>query len=149
MPEGWGGSGVIEIDRVKTPALAFACRRESEIRDFVPAGYFEFAATAQAEGGTFWMPAAPTAGPDSLSREGAQAVLEGARGFEESISAGRRVVDSCGRPPRLHDLPLLQKMCSARFGGVVIAIDTISDSQCRAGTSLQEHIREADGNSRW
>ena len=91
MPEGWGGSGVIEIDRVKTPALAFACRRESEIRDFVPAGYFEFAATAQAEGGTFWMRAAPTAGPDSLSREGAQAVLEGARSFAGSISgqAGR------------------------------------------------------------
>ena len=38
MPEGWGGSDVIDIKRVKTLAPALACRRKSEICDFVPVG---------------------------------------------------------------------------------------------------------------
>ena len=37
---GRGAGGVIGIGRVKTPTLAIACRREIEIREFVPAGIF-------------------------------------------------------------------------------------------------------------
>ena len=50
---GRGAEGVIGIGRVRTPTLAIACRREIEIREFVPVGYFEVVATAHAEGGAF------------------------------------------------------------------------------------------------
>ena len=56
---GRGSRGVIGIGRVKTPTLAIACRRELEIREFVPVGYFEVVATALAEGGEFKIRHAP------------------------------------------------------------------------------------------
>ena len=109
---GRGAEGVIGIGRVKTPTLAIACRREIEIREFVPAGYFEVVATAKAGGGSFRMRHAPK--PRILKREDARAVLDAARDFEGPL--GVRVEDKRQRPPRLHDLPSLQKLCSARFG---------------------------------
>ena len=109
---GRGADGVIGIGRVKTPTLAIACRREIEIRDFVPVGYFEVVATAHAEGGAFRMRHAPK--ERILERGKAQAVLAAAREFEGPL--GVRVEDRRQRPPRLHDLPSLQKLCSARFG---------------------------------
>src|SRR5450432_4532940 len=36
-----GARGVIGVGRVKTPTLAIVCKRELEIRDFVPVSYFE------------------------------------------------------------------------------------------------------------
>ena len=107
-----GGRGVIGIGRVKTPTLAIACRREIEIRDFVPVGYFEVAATAQADGGQFRMRHAPK--ERIVERGKAQTVLEAARDFEGPL--GVRVEDKRQRPPQLHDLPSLQKLCSTRFG---------------------------------
>ena len=109
---GRGADGVIGIGRVKTPTLAIACRREIEIRDFVPVGYFEVVATAEAEGGAFRMRHAPK--ERILERGKAQAVLAAAREFGGPL--GVRVEDKRQRPPRLHDLPSLQKLCSARFG---------------------------------
>ena len=50
---GRGARGVIGVGRVKTPTLAIACRRELEIRNFVPQAYFEVVATAIASGGQF------------------------------------------------------------------------------------------------
>ena len=44
---GCGAQGVIGVGRVKTPTLAIACKRELEIRDFVPVPYFEIAAAVQ------------------------------------------------------------------------------------------------------
>ena len=41
---GRGASGVVGVGRVKTPTLAIACKRELEIRDFVPGSYFEVVA---------------------------------------------------------------------------------------------------------
>ncbi|MFZ1833109.1 MAG: toprim domain-containing protein, partial [Pseudomonadales bacterium] len=38
---GKGARGVIGVGRVKTPTLAIVCRRELEIRNFVPTGFFE------------------------------------------------------------------------------------------------------------
>ena len=109
---GRGSRGVIGIGRVKTPTLAIACRRELEIRDFVPVGYFEVVATAHAEGGVFRMRHAPK--ERIVERAKAQAVAEAAREFEGPLEV--RVEDKRQRPPRLHDLPSLQKLCSSRFG---------------------------------
>ena len=109
---GRGARGVIGIGRVKTPTLAIACRRELEIRDFVPVGYFEVVAAAHAEGGEFRMRHAPK--ERIIERGKAEAVAEAAREFEGPL--GVRVEDKHQRPPRLHDLPSLQKLCSSRFG---------------------------------
>ncbi len=104
--------GVIGIGRVKTPTLAIAGRRELEIRDFVPMAYFEVAAAAHAEGGAFRMRHAPK--ECIVERGKAEAVAEAARDFE--VLLGVRVEEKRQRPPRLHDLPSLQKLCSTRFG---------------------------------
>ena len=109
---GRGARGVIGIGRVKTPTLAIACRRELEIRDFVPVGYFEVVAAAHADGGEFRMRHALK--ERIVERGKAEAVVEAARDFEGPL--GVRVEDKRQRPPRLHDLPSLQKLCSTRFG---------------------------------
>ena len=109
---GRSARGVIGVGRVKTPTLAIACKRELEIRDFVPVPYFEVAAAAHAGGGAFRMRHAPK--DRILKREDAEAVVKAARDFAGPL--GVRVEDKRQRPPRLHDLPSLQKLCSARFG---------------------------------
>ena len=109
---GRGARSVIGIGRVKTPTLAIACRRELEIREFVPEAYFEVVATAHAEGGTFRMRHAPK--ERILERGKAEAIVEAAREFTGPLSV--RVEDRRQRPPRLHDLPSLEKLCSTRFG---------------------------------
>ena len=109
---GRGSRGVIGVGRVKTPTLAIACRRELEIREFVPVEYFEVVATAHAEGSNFKMRHAPK--ERIVERAKAEAVVEAAREFEGPLSV--RVEDKRQRPPRLHDLPSLQKLCSSRFG---------------------------------
>ena len=109
---GRGSRSVIGVGRVKTPTLAIACRRELEIREFVPVAYFEVVATAHAEGGEFRMRHAPK--ERIVERSRAEAVAEAAREFEGPL--GVRVEDKRQRPPRLHDLPSLQKLCSSRFG---------------------------------
>ena len=109
---GRGARGVIGVGRVKTPTLAIVCKRELEIRDFVPQGYFEVVAAATVAGGQFQMRHAPQ--ERIVRREVAQAVVEAARGFEGAL--GVRVEDKRQGPPKLHDLPSLQKLCSSRFG---------------------------------
>ena len=109
---GRGTRGVIGVGRVKTPTLAIACKRELEIRDFVPGPYFEIVAAAHARAGAFRMRHAPK--ERILKRADAEAVATSARDFEGPL--GVRVEDKRQRPPRLHDLPSLQKLCSARFG---------------------------------
>ena len=109
---GRGARAVIGVGRVKTPTLAIACRRELEIRHFVPVRYFEVVARAHAGDGVFGMRHAPK--ERVLERARAQAVVEAARDFEGSLRV--RVESRRQRPPRLHDLPSLQKLASARFG---------------------------------
>ena len=46
---------MIGVGRVKTPTLAIVCKRELEIRNFVPIAYFEVVATAKVAGGQFQM----------------------------------------------------------------------------------------------
>ncbi len=109
---GRGAGAVIGVGRVKTPTLAIACRRELEIRDFVPVRYFEVVASAHAGEGVFRMRHASK--ERVVERARAHAVAEAARDFEGALRV--RVESRRQRPPRLHDLPSLQKLASARFG---------------------------------
>jgi DNA topoisomerase-3 len=109
---GKGARGVIGVGRVKTPTLAIVCKRELEIRDFAPTSYFEIVATAAVEGGEFKMRHAPR--DRILKREVAEAVVAAARDFEGPLDV--RVEDKRQGPPKLHDLPSLQKLCASRFG---------------------------------
>src|SRR6266404_2441680 len=109
---GRGARGVIGVGRVKTPTLAIVCKRELEIRNFVPVAYFEVVATAHVAGGQFRMRHAPQ--DRIVRREIAQNVVNAARGFGGPL--GVRVEEKRQGPPKLHDLPSLQKFCSSRFG---------------------------------
>ncbi len=135
-----GTRSVIGVGRVKTPTLAIVCRRELEIRDFVPQAYFEVVATAQAgvpdavaraDGPGIAVvpaddqPAAGDLGPGQfrmrhaprqrlLKREDAEAVAALAEGYAGPLCV--TVEDRRQAPPRLHDLPSLQKLCATRFG---------------------------------
>src|ERR1700716_282760 len=109
---GKGARRVIGVGRVKTPTLAIVCKRELEIRDFVPLAYFEVVATAKVDGGRFQMRHAPQ--DRIVRREIAEEVLKAAEGFEGALAL--RVEDKRQGPPKLHDLPSLQKLCSSRFG---------------------------------
>ena len=109
---GQGARGVIGVGRVKTPTLAIVCKRELEIRGFVPQTYFEIVATAKVAGGQFKMRHAPeTRIP---KREIAQKVVDAAEGYAGPL--GVTIEDKRQRPPKLHDLPSMQKLCSSRFG---------------------------------
>jgi DNA topoisomerase-3 len=92
--------------------LAIVCKRELEIRDFVPLAYFEVVVTAKVAGGQFQMRHAPQ--HRIVRREIAEDVVKAAAGFEGALAV--RVEDKRQGPPKLHDLPSLQKLCSSRFG---------------------------------
>jgi DNA topoisomerase-3 len=109
---GQGARRVIGVGRVKTPTLAIVCKRELEIRNFVPIAYFEVVATAKVEGGQFQMRHAPQ--DRIVRREIAQDVVKAAEGFEGALAV--RVEDKRQGAPKLHDLPALQKLCGSRFG---------------------------------
>src|SRR6516225_5571344 len=109
---GQGSRRVIGVGRVKTPTLAIVCKRELEIRNFVPLAYFEVVATAKVAGGQFQMRHAPQ--ERILKREIAETIVNAAQGFEGAL--GVCVEDKRQGPPKLHDLPSLQKLCGSRFG---------------------------------
>ena len=88
------------------------CKRELEIRNFVPIAYFEIVATAKVAGGQFQMRHAPQ--DRIVRREIAQQIADAARDFEGALTV--RVDDKRQGPPKLHDLPSLQKLCGSRFG---------------------------------
>jgi DNA topoisomerase-3 len=96
---------------VKTPTLAIVCKRELEIRNFVPLAYFEVVATAKVASGQFQMRHAPQ--DRIVRREIAEAVANAARDFEGALAV--LVEDKRQGPPKLHDLPTLQKLCGSRF----------------------------------
>src|SRR5437588_3927179 len=109
---GRGARGVIGVGRVKTPTLAIVCKRELEIRNFVPLAYFEVVATAKVARGQFQMRHAPQ--DRIVRREIAESVANAARDFEGALAV--RLEDKRQGPPKLHDLPSLQKLCGSRFG---------------------------------
>jgi DNA topoisomerase III len=107
-----GARRVIGVGRVKTPTLAIVCKRELEIRNFVPLAYFEVVATAKVAAGLFQMRHAPQR--RIVRRQIAEDVVKAAEGFEGALAV--RVEDKRQGPPKLHDLPSLQKFCGSRFG---------------------------------
>ncbi len=109
---GRGARRVIGVGRVKTPTLAIVCKRALEIRDFVPLAYFEVVATAKVAGGQFQMRHAPQ--DRIVRREIAEDLVKAADSFEGALAV--RVEEKRQGPPKLHDLPSLQKLCGSRFG---------------------------------
>lgn len=107
-----GARTVIGVGRVKTPTMAIVCRRELEIRDFVVQPYFEVVATATVADGQFRMRHAPK---ERISdRAAAEAIAALAAGATGKLAV--KVEEKRQSPPRLHDLPSLQKLCASRFG---------------------------------
>jgi DNA topoisomerase-3 len=108
-----GTRGVIGIGRVKTPTLAIVCMRELEIRNFRQEDYFEIEATAQTQGGTFLIRHAPPPKQRIKDRVRADAVAKAATGFKGPL--GVTVERKKQAPPRLYDLPSLQKTCAQKW----------------------------------
>jgi DNA topoisomerase III len=108
-----GTRGVIGIGRVKTPTLAIVCMRELEIRNFRQEDYFEIEATAHAKGGTFVIRHAPPPKQRIKDRARADAIANAAAGFKGPL--GVTVERKRQAPPRLYDLPSLQKTCAQKW----------------------------------
>ncbi|MBP2292011.1 DNA topoisomerase [Azospirillum rugosum] len=109
-----GTRGVIGIGRVKTPTLAIVCMRELEIRNFKPEDYFEVVATATAANGSFQMRHAPPPKDRIKDRARAEAIARAADGHSGPLSV--EVEEKRQGPPKLYDLPSLQKTCGQRWG---------------------------------
>src|SRR5215475_2493413 len=106
--------GVIGIGRVKTPTLAIACMRELEIRNFRVEDYFEVVATAEVAAGSFTMRHAPPPRQRIKDRSRAEAIAKAAANHTGPL--GVTVEHRRQAPPRLFDLPSLQKTCGQRWG---------------------------------
>ena len=78
----------------------------------MPIAYFEVVTTAKVAGSQFQMRHAPQ--ERIVRREIAEEVVSAARDFEGALAV--RVEDKRQGPPKLHDLPSLQKLCGSRFG---------------------------------
>jgi DNA topoisomerase-3 len=109
-----GTKGVIGIGRVKTPTLGIVCLRELEIRNFRIEDYFEIVATAEVAHGSFTMRHAPTAKQRIKDRARAELVAKAAANHVGPL--GVTVEHRRQVPPRLFDLPSLQKTCGQRWG---------------------------------
>lgn len=109
-----GARGVIGIGRVKTPTLGIVCLRELEIRNFRPEDYFEIAATAKADGGVFTMRHAPPVKHRIKDCARAEAICQAAVNYRAPLAVS--VKDCRQSPPKLFDLPSLQKTCGQRWG---------------------------------
>ena len=106
-----GEKGPIGIGRVKTATLALVCRRELEIREFAALPYYEVTARAECASGTLALRHAPGEENRILDRAAAAEIATMAEGFAGPLAVGR--TKQTRRPPRLPDLPALQKKCGA------------------------------------
>ena len=113
-----GVKGVIGIGRVKTPTLAIVCLREIEIRDFKVEHYFEIVATATVECGqepaSFLMHHAPPVKARIRDKAAAETIAKAAAKFTGPLAV--TVENRRQAPPKLFDLPSLQKTCGQRWG---------------------------------
>ncbi|PWC51875.1 DNA topoisomerase [Azospirillum sp. TSA6c] len=109
-----GTRGVIGIGRVKTPTLAIVCLRELEIRNFKPEDYFEVVATATVAEGSFQMRHAPAPKDRIKDRATAEAIARAADNHRGPLTV--TIEEKRQAPPKLYDLPSLQKTCGQRWG---------------------------------
>jgi len=111
---GPGVRGVLGIGRVKTPTLGIVCLRELEIRNFRTEDYFEVVAMATVAEGIFFIRHAPAAKHRVTSRDRAEAITLAAADYKGPLAVS--VKHRRQSPPRLFDLPALQKTCGQRWG---------------------------------
>ena len=109
-----GTKGVIGIGRVKSPTLAIVCLREIEIRDFKVEDYFEIVATAKVDDGEFQIRHAPPVKARIRDRAIADAIVKAAAKHTGPLKV--EVEHRRQAPPKLYDLPALQKTCGQRWG---------------------------------
>ena len=107
-----GQYGAIGIGRVKTPTMAIVCMRELEILDFTPQDYYHLVATAKAESGELDLRHAPK--ERILDPERAEKLRTAVEGYEGPLKTEKKIKKT--KPPRLLDLPELQKICARRWG---------------------------------
>ena len=107
-----GDYGVIGIGRVKTPTLAIVCIRELEILDFTPQDFYHIVATANIQSGQLPLKHAPK--EKILDPAKAEALRAHVEGFEGPVSAVKKIKRT--KPPKLLDLPELQKICARKWG---------------------------------
>ena len=88
--------------------------REIEIRDFRIEDYFEIVATAKVEDGTFLMRHAPPVKARIRDRALAESIAKAAAKHTGPLAVS--VEHRRQAPPRLFDLPSLQKTCGQRWG---------------------------------
>ncbi|RZS76878.1 DNA topoisomerase-3 [Phyllobacterium myrsinacearum] len=108
-PQGW--TGAIGIGRVKTPTLGIICKRELEIRNFVPRAYCDVSArfSTNAEEVTLWF--RPRGDNRLFDKARAQLI----RSAAETYTGPIRVTSEHKRtaPPRPLDMTALQKHAGA------------------------------------
>ncbi len=107
-----GEYGAIGIGRVKTPTMAIVCIRELEILEFTPQDYYQIVATAKTAAGDLQLRYAPK--EKILYAEDAEQLRAQAEGFEGPLSAIKKTKRT--KPPKLLDLPELQKICGRKWG---------------------------------
>jgi len=83
--------------------------------NFQPEDYFEIVATATVAGGSFPMRHAPSAKMRIKDRLRAEAIAKAAAGHRGPL--GVSIEQKRQAPPRLFDLPALQKTCGQRWVG--------------------------------
>lgn len=140
-----GQKGAIGIGRVKTPVLGIVCKREKEIRDFIPRDLYEVDAEVRVAAGPLTLTCArlpasvvkeeePEPDPAEEELEADEEALEAAdplrgrilkREYADGLAQAAKGVSAPVSvrsekkrqgPPRLFDLTALQSAASARFG---------------------------------
>ena len=109
--------GALGIGRVKTPTLGILCKRELEIEKFRSVDYFQIKAQAEVAAGSFEIRHDPERYGEKVkmtSLDDANRILDLANNFTGEIALKTEARHR--GPPRLLDLPQMQKICGSRFG---------------------------------
>jgi len=105
--------GALGIGRVKTPTLGLVCGREKEIINFKKTVFFTFGAVAATSGEhRVEMKYAPS--PRIEDEDVAQQMVGEFTGWQGPVTVEKKAGKKS--PPRLFDLPELQKTCGSRYG---------------------------------
>ncbi|MEH6403782.1 MAG: DNA topoisomerase [Sneathiella sp.] len=133
-----GEYGAIGIGRVKTPTMAIVCIRELEIQNFTPLDYYHLVATANTDVGPLQLRHAPK--ERILQEEDAETIRAAAEGFEGPLSAEKKIKRT--KPPKLLDLPELQKICSRKWGwSATKTLDVAQELYDGDGKKIQTYPR--------
>lgn len=103
------GKGALGVGRVRTPTLAIVCRREREIRDFVPEDRLVIVAD-MSTGGAEWKAEcrrAPGTKDPILAPDAAGLIAGAVKGWSGPVAAG--TARKSAAPPMPHDLSSLQQ----------------------------------------